>query len=72
MSEIYSTFEEYCETIDEMMLTKELPLQSYYNLCLEIKNNRKKFPDPNYIYNLLIKDFEHRAKFRKNIIMSIS
>ena len=70
-SEVYSTFEEYCETIDEMMLMKELPLQSYQTLCLEIKNNRKKFPDPNYIYNLLIKDFEHRAKFRKNIIMSI-
>lgn len=71
MTEIESPFVKYCDTIDQKMMSEDANLDAYLKLCFEIRDNRKKFPNPNYIHDLLIKDFEYRAKFRGNIIMSV-
>ncbi len=71
MTEIESPFVKYCDTIDQKMMSDTANLDDYLRLCFEIRDNRKKFPNPNYIHDLLIKDFEYRAKFRGNIIMSV-
>ncbi len=71
MVELESPFVKYCDAIDKKMMLQGASLDDYLALCFEIDENRVKFPNPNYIHDLLIKDFKFRAKFRGNIIMSV-
>ncbi len=71
MTELESPFVEYCDRIDKKMMLQGASLDDYLALCFDIQDNRKKFPNENYIHDLLIKDFKFRARFRGNIIMSV-
>ncbi len=64
---IYSPFVKYCDSVDEQAIGENpWSLDKYYSFVNDIYTK-----DPSYIYNLLIADFTHRARFRKNVIMSI-
>lgn len=68
---IESPFVEYCDKIDEKFFSEGAGLEQYYQFCIQMRDNRKTFPNENYIYDLFVEDIKHREKFRKNIIMSI-
>lgn len=69
--DVYSTFTEFCDTIDRKMVMEGGCNDDYLKLAIQMLEDRKLYPNKNYVYDLLIKDFEHRARFRKNVIMSI-
>lgn len=71
VKEVYSTFTDFCDTIDREMINQDASNDQYLKLAIQMYEDRKVYPNQNYIYDLLIKDFEHRARFRKNVIMSI-
>ena len=62
---IESPFTKYCDIIDRKMILEKASIEDYYNLCIQLNET-----DPDYIYNSLIEDFNHRSQFRKNVIMS--
>lgn len=63
---IESPFVDYCDKIDEKMVKKGASLDDYNTLAYDLFKNT-----PTYILDLLISDFKFRAKFRKNVIMSV-
>ena len=69
--EVYSTFTDFCDTVDKQMIMEGGSNDDYLKLAIQMYEDRKAYPNQNYVYDLLIKDFEHRARFQKNVIMSI-
>jgi hypothetical protein len=63
---VESPFVQYCSIMDKKSLTEDQSLQWYYTKCYELYEK-----DEFYITNLLLEDFEFRAKYGLNVIASV-